>query len=183
MKRPVVMTSGIDSPTATWKAEVSSAALKAAFRQWLDEAGPAVPIRIRDVSDNGISFGFEGYTAVLDGWIGQRDGHDDFEMLIAAEYKGIWDGLTNPDLVYPEPRPGGWVCATCEREGRASLFPTAKAVWRDHLFDRLTKWIADCLVPATYLGFYRDSDNGVSWVDLLKEESADATYVIPLRND
>jgi hypothetical protein len=182
MKTPLVTTSGVGSLACEAKQEVSLVALKAAFLEWLDQARTAVPISITDVSDKGISFGFLGYTSFLSGWIDQRDGHDDFEMLIDAEYKGIWDGLTNPDLVYPAQRPGGWVCATCEREGHATLFPTAKAVWRDHLFDRLETWIADYLLPATYLGFFRTSDDGVNWVDLLKEASDKATYVVPLRN-
>ena len=119
--------------------ECSPAALKASFLRWLDEVKDElkVPICIKKVLADGIEFGFEGYTPVLGGWIGNQGGNNSGEMLIDAEYKDIWDGLRWPDGVCPVRRPGGWVCATCESEGHPVLFASAEAIWRNHLFDDL----------------------------------------------
>lgn len=126
---------------------------------------------------DGIGFRFTGCTEVLSGFIGHRAGHLGSELLIDAEYHGIWDALLWPDGVRPEWRAGGWVCATCESEGRQGVFDSAEAVWHNHLFAPLLQWVNDKLAPARYLGFF--DDDGASWVTL--DQIKDATYILPIR--
>jgi hypothetical protein len=161
--------------------EASPAALKASFLRWLGEAKTAlkVPIIVTELLADRIRFGFGGYTPVLRGWIGHREGYRGAEMLIDAEFQGIWDGLRWPDSVCPVRRSGGWVCATCEGEGHPVLFESAEAIWRDHLFDDLLEWVNESLTPATHIAFY---DDRAQWVNLLQEADANATYILPVKS-
>lgn len=162
-------------------AEVSPAALKASFLRWLEHAKDTLTIQIviHEVTADSISFGFEGCTPVLRGWVADRGGNNSAEMLIDANYNGVWDGLWWPDSVQPVRRPSGWVCATCENEGHPVLFESAEAIWRDHLFDPLLKWVNETLAPAAYIAF--SDDNGMQCVNLLQQAEHGAKYIIPIR--
>jgi hypothetical protein len=55
---------------------------------------------------------------------------------------------------------------------RAMIFPSREALWTDHLFEPFLKWVNEKLAPARWLGIFRMSDEGATWAELMREESA-----------
>jgi hypothetical protein len=87
-----------------------------------------------------------------------------------------WDFLFDEDVVL-ESDAVAWYCSLCAPSDRR-LFPSAEALWVDHLFDPLRRWIDKQLRPATALEFHRVE--GATWARLmtLSEASKTATSVI-----
>jgi len=93
--------------------------------------------------------------------------------------KECWDFLFDEDVVVQRGA-SDWFCTLCPAEDR-QYFPAIEALWRDHLFARLRRWVDEQLRPATALEFHRME--GATWARLttLSEESATATSVNLLR--
>ncbi|EQB12156.1 hypothetical protein [Sphingobium lactosutens] len=90
-----------------------------------------------------------------------------------------WDFLFDEDVVPVNDR-AKWFCSFCEPNDRR-LFLSIEALWIDHLFDPLRRWIDEQLRPATTLEFHRVE--GATWARLTTEPteaSATATSVIAL---
>lgn len=87
-----------------------------------------------------------------------------------------WDFLFDEEVV-PENDEAAWHCSLCATSDRR-LFPSVEALWMDHLFDPLRRWIDKQLRPATALEFHQVE--GATWARLmmLSEASKTATSVI-----
>jgi hypothetical protein len=54
-------------------------------------------------------------------------------------------------------------CDSCKPEGRV-LYPSLDAYWRGHQFEAFGDWLITSLVPAKWLGIYRN------WAELIMDE-------------
>lgn len=53
-------------------------------------------------------------------------------------------------------------------------FPSREAIWKDHLFDQLLKWVNEKLAPARWLrlsGTGGKGNRGITWAWLISDES------------
>lgn len=138
-----------------------------AFEAWHDDPAtrPPLPIIAIQIDDDRIDLQIKTRRNVLRGHLRPDD------ITIAAEYGGeTWDLLFTLD-VYPEPVAGGVVCMICEESDRR-LFPTVEELWRDHLFDPFGKWIAEKVVGAGVLAFYKLDGGGATWAEFHKDAHA-----------
>lgn len=103
-------------------------------------------------------------------------GHPTGMSIAAMLDDECWDFLFDEDVVL-ESDAVAWYCSLCAPSDRR-LFPSAEALWVDHLFDPLRRWIDKQLRPATALEFHRVE--GATWARLmtLSEASKTATSVI-----
>ncbi|WP_069065492.1 hypothetical protein [Sphingobium sp. RAC03] len=146
-----------------------------AFTSWFAAAGlhelvAVEPCVDRDTVD--ISFLIGG--RALQGYV-----HPSGISIAAMLGKECWDFLFDEDVV-PVNDGAAWFCSLCEPND-CRLFPSIEALWVDHLFDPLRRWIDEQLRPATALEYHRV--DGATWMRLTKEPkkaSVTATSLIAL---
>ena len=125
-------------------------AVQRAFRDWLAERSPHLPVEIvvGNLTDTAQEFAFAG-------WPELECSVTDRGLDVAAMKDGeCWDVLLSLDVV-PVQRGSEWVCSICEAEGRTKWFATPEALWRDHLFEPLEEWVVERLAPAEQVRFHR----------------------------
>ena len=156
--------------------------LKSVFLAWIERNRDrfAVAVQVDEILPDRVTFSFVGHPPELSGWCGHRSSYSGSELLVEATWCDIWDGLCWLDECQPMPHSGGWVCATCLREGHAKHFASPVKVWEDHLFDPFLKWVNETLAPADRLGFYDDIGSGVMLLKPGEGEKMPLKHVIRL---
>lgn len=79
-----------------------------------------------------------------------------------------WDFLFDEDLV-AENDAHGWLCTLCPEDSRQH-FPSVEALWVDHLFEALRRWVPT-LGEAQGVGFC--GDGGITWGKLITASEGD----------
>lgn len=144
--------------------------IQRAFVSWLNERQSCfrVGIRISKITAKGVELVFKGYPDCLSVWLTRS------ELGVHVEWQGVyWDCLIDLDAS-PFHTLGGYQCGRCEHEEGVSgmIFTSREALWKDHLFEPFLKWVNEKLAPARWLGIFRMSDEGATWAELMREESA-----------
>ncbi len=159
-----------------------------AFFAWLNEATPRlkIPLRIEKRTDKDVIFSFVGIPAAIRGYLTfdymcwQRSlntSKKQFtvrkisggEVIISVDWQGQnWDILLCLEVL-PVRTTSGYICRECEPEAH-EIFPSREALWVDHLFEPLLKWINGELATARAVGIYQTSDKGGTWAKLLHSE-------------
>lgn len=150
--------------------------IQRAFFAWFDEARPRLK---RDISivrrtDRSVEFTFHAGTDALRGWLYRN------EVVIAVDYDGTcWDLLIAYD-VYPRKIADGYICTECPPDAQ-HIHPSREALWRDHLFDPLLRWVNEELATATGLALY--DYTGMTCAELVRApvSKPDVYKVIDLR--
>jgi hypothetical protein len=117
-----------------------------AFRDWLktNHSRFAIAIQLIDKPGGWLDFSFVGIHPSLSGSLTERG------LCVLATYQGTcWDMLFDFDA-YPKRAAGGYLCSECLPEYK-KLFVDRAALWADHLFERLLRWVNEELVPARWL--------------------------------
>jgi len=156
-----------------------------AFFAWLNEATPRfkIPLCIEKRTDKDVIFSFVGIPAAIRGYLtfdymcwerSLNTRKKQFtvrkisggEVIISVDWQDqSWDILLCLEVL-PERTARGYVCHECEPEAR-ELFPSREALWKDHLFEPLLKWINEELATARAVGIYQTRDEGGTWAKLL----------------
>lgn len=98
---------------------------------------------------------------------------------IAAVWDGeCWDFLFDEDVV-AEHTTDGWHCSLCPADQRA-FFSSVEALWTDHLFQPLWRWITMQLLRAKGVGFY--GGGGMTWAKLVAYDVEDQPVRLVLFN-
>ena len=71
------------------------------------------------------------------------------------------DFLLNEDVCIPHRVTGGYACEWQANEEQTP-FPTREALWQDHIFEPLLKWVNMKLAPARWIRMYQKQD--VGWI-------------------
>lgn len=148
------------------------------FLEWVSESAPrfAVPIAVKESSDRSLDLEFVGCPALSATLTSS-------EIIISVEWHGeCWDILLSFD-VSPQRTENGYICRHCAVERRAT-FPDLDALWRDHLFDPLLRWVNEKLAIADALGLYGSPARGWTYAELLTNCDAQKTEPdirIPIR--
>ncbi len=121
------------------------------FLRWLklNRARFAIGITLRKRTDRLLEFSFVGINPAITGFLSTCDVNvnvifegNDFDA-------GNWDTLMY--LFHAaKPVPGGYICSQCKPEYKR-VFPDLVALWTDHLFEELLKWVNEDLAPANWL--------------------------------
>lgn len=101
----------------------------------------------------------------------------------ASWMEEVYDLLWDDDLI-ADHGPQGWCCSLCSSKERQP-FPTIEALWINHLFAPLRRWVDEQLRPAVMLEFHQHC--GATWVKLHQQwdrtnRSVPPTYQIALRS-
>jgi hypothetical protein len=117
-----------------------------AFRQWLalNQERFAQSVQLQENPGEWLSFSFDGIHRAISGAL-----TEDGLCIMATYQKEVWDWLFDDDA-YPRRAPGGYVCAEC-LPGHQKLFVNREALWADHLFEALLKWVNETLACANWL--------------------------------
>ncbi len=154
--------------------------IQRAFVDWLSESRDrfSIPVMMRR-TDHVIDFSFEGIHPAIQGALVNWE-----ELNVAVDWQDVcWDLIISLD-VSPEKTEGGYICTMCDPDKR-TVFPSKEALWRDHLFEPLLKWVNDDLANAHWLGIY--GTEGATWVKLRHDkiqpdgESECLIELLPLR--
>ncbi len=156
-----------------------------AFRDWLElnRSRFAHPVQLRKRRGHWAEFSFAGVHPAISGSLTESG------LSVFAKYQGdTWDILFDNDA-YPKKVRQGYVCREC-LPGYQKLFESRKALWAEHLFEALLKWVNEDLARAQWL-VLQATPPEYSWALLAetKPEPAQAkdpedrsvTLVIPLR--
>lgn len=146
--------------------------IQRAFLSWLDENHDrfAIKIRLGKRTDRIQEFSFVGINSAIQGVL------NTYEISIFAIYGGDWwDILADFDVDPKGAASGGYYCDACSPEARR-IFPDRHALWADHLFEKLLKWVNEDLANAKWLALYGSLDDA-SWARLLPGD--DPTQPIP----
>jgi hypothetical protein len=121
------------------------------FLRWLklNRARFAVGIAPGRRTDEDLEFSFVGINPAITGILSTSD----INVNVTIEDSDFGD--ENRDtliwLFHGAKRvPGGYICSECKPEYKR-LFPDLVALWTDHLFEELLKWVNERLAPANWL--------------------------------
>jgi hypothetical protein len=154
-----------------------------AFYNWLEDAMPKlqIPIQVENQTRRQIAFSFAGIPTILQGIAFFRSHklrnpttrcrspqrRTFGEMTVSVEWQGTtWDLLFSWDASAMK-TPNGYICDQCPPEN-CRTFESRKALWRDHLFDPLLKWVNEDLASASAIGIYQVE--GATWAKLLHQD-------------
>jgi hypothetical protein len=156
------------------------------FYHWLEEAQPKlrIPIQIEKQTRDRIEFSFAGVPTILRGIIyfrryrlpaenGRRMSSQknlSGEMTVFVDWEGAtWDLLFSWDA-FPVKTANGYICDQCPPE-HYRTFESREAIWKDHLFEPLLKWVNEDLCFASAIGIY--ANRGATWAKLLQHDQKD----------
>jgi hypothetical protein len=66
---------------------------------------------------------------------------------------------------------GSYRCGFCDDQGSSAAYPSLDALWEDHVFEPLMAWINKELTNIIRIDFCQNSNGGMSWVDLVQDDS------------
>jgi hypothetical protein len=121
------------------------------FLRWLrlNRARFAIGIAPGKRTDKALEFCFVGINPAITGILSTRDVNVNVMFEDADFDDGNWDTLIW--LFHgAKPVPGGYICSQCKPEYKR-VFPDLVALWTDHLFEELLKWVNEDLAPANWL--------------------------------
>jgi hypothetical protein len=122
------------------------------FLKWLklNRARFAIRIALGKRTDEVLEFSFVGINPAIMGYLSTWDVNVkvNFEDEDFEDFRN-WDTIFWVDQV-AEPVPGGYICTQCKPEYK-KVFPDRVALWTDHLFEALLKWVNEDLAPAHWL--------------------------------
>jgi hypothetical protein len=100
-------------------------------------------------TDEVLQFAFVGINPSITGYLSTQDINVDVTFDDKDFDDENWDTLIW--LFHgAKPVPGGYICSECKPEYQR-VFPDLVALWTDHLFEALLKWITEELAPAHWL--------------------------------
>jgi hypothetical protein len=156
------------------------------FLRWLklNRARFAIGIQLGRRTDRRLEFSFVGIHPAITGVLSTCEVNvnvifegNDFDA-------GNWDTLIW--LFHgAQPVPGGYICSQCKPEYKR-VFPDLVALWTDHLFEELLKWVNEDLAPAKWL-VLNDTVQAFNsaWITQLRPDAPVAAdcvrHVLPLR--
>ena len=156
------------------------------FLRWLklNRARFAIGITLRKRTDRLLEFSFVGINPAITGFLSTCDVNvnvifegNDFDA-------GNWDTLMY--LFHAaKPVPGGYICSQCKPEYKR-VFPDLVALWTDHLFEELLKWVNAHLAPAKWLVLNGTVQTfNTAWITPLRPDAPESPdcvrHVLPLR--
>lgn len=159
-----------------------------AFCEWLKEAKPQlqIDIEIEKQTRREIEFSFAGMPKLLRGMtyfrryklpsknarrISNQKKLSGGMMVFVDWQNTTWDLLVSWDA-FPVRIANGYVCDQCLPE-YYRIFESREAIWKDHLFGPLLKWINLELKVASAIGIYQTRDGGATWAKLLRQDEED----------
>lgn len=153
--------------------------IQCCFLAWMEEARSrlAFPLRKLRRTDHTLQLGFDGVTPALCVILSRDD------LDVRVEWQGKdWDGLFSEYVLVRRIR-GGWTCEACQEDQR-QVWPSREALWREHLFETVLRWVNGTLAPAELLAVH-GGHHGTTWARLLTPEQRDlaggATALLPVR--
>jgi hypothetical protein len=129
-----------------------------AFRRWLSDHPQASGVALRETSANheALEFQVEGYGEQL--LLIVRDG----DIALAAIKDGeVWDLLYAQESVV-QSCVTDYFCGLCEVP--AKRYATPQALWLEHDFEALAKWLQENIATKPVLKF--NKKGGMTWVEL-----------------
>ena len=123
-----------------------------AFKRWLNENQHRLEVRlvVTGRQRDKLLLRFLGYPDCLSVSVSPA------EISVAVEVDGVFvDYLICLDMSVPITNGGLVFCEACSPECRVD-YPTLEAYWQGHQYEAFADWIAHLLVPAKWLGIYRN---------------------------
>jgi len=156
------------------------------FLRWLklNRSRFAIGIQLGRRTDRALEFSFVGINPAITGILSTCEVNVNVIFEGADIDAGNWDTLIW--LFHGAiPVPGGYICTECKPEYKR-VFPDLVALWTDHLFEGLLKWINEDLAPAKWLvlnGTVQTFNS--AWITPLRPvapgEANCVRHVLPLR--
>jgi hypothetical protein len=147
--------------------------IQRAFLAWLNEHqyGFNHPLQFVSREDGYLLMGMPRLNPALHIYLNQGG------IGVSVYWQGIcWDLLVCFDAV-PMATVDGYFCALCQPEHRI-YYANREALWQAELFDPFLVWLNTKLIPAIWLGLYRNK--GATWAELLRKPDPEAHVLLPL---
>lgn len=138
-----------------------------AFDQWLSKNQKFFqkpPVIVKN-GRNYFSMRFQGITSAIECFISSHG------YVIGVKHKGVcWDLINVGDVDEQLPPSGKYFCGDCKPEYK-KLFSTRIALWEDHVYQPMLKWVTNNLLKTKWLCLFQMHNKGITWARMVDEDN------------